>query len=349
MVMCFTSDGSLITNLKNNKMNDELKIISVRENPEYKELAIIFFQTRWPSVSAIIYEDCITHCLSTVSPVPHWYLLEKDGLVIGGAGVIMNDFISRMDLYPWVCAVYIDEEYRGHSYASLLLEKAKEDCRKGGFDQLYLCTSHIGFYEKYGFKYIGQGYHPWNEESRIYEVCLKKEDGLEFSIRPEIADDYDGIYSLIQTAFQTAKVKDGDEQDFAVGLRNGKNYLPELALVAEAEGKLIGHIMLTKTIVLQPSGDQYEALLLAPISVLLEYRDMGVGAALIKESFRIARSMGYSAVFLCGDPGYYNQFGFKQTTVWGIRPKNNIPEQYVLACELSPKALEGVSGVVACC
>lgn len=146
-----------------------MKIISVREKPEYKYEAIKYFQKTWHGVLPIIYEDCISHSILTKNPLPHWYLLEKEDEIIGCAGLITNDFISRMDLYPWVCALFIEEKYRGNEYGSLLLEKAKEETRKAGFEYLYLCTDHVGYYEKYGFNYIGQGYHPWGEESRIYQ------------------------------------------------------------------------------------------------------------------------------------------------------------------------------------
>ena len=149
-----------------------MEIISVREKPEYKEKAIDYISRKWPSVSRIIYDDSISHSLTTSSPLPQWYLLKKEGEIIGCAGLITNDFISRMDLYPWVCAIFIEEKHRGNHYASLLLKKTKEDSKKAGFANLYLCTSHIGFYEKYGFHYIGQGYHPWEEDSRIYEIKL---------------------------------------------------------------------------------------------------------------------------------------------------------------------------------
>lgn len=149
-----------------------MKIISVRENPEYKDIVIKYFQEKWKSVLPIIYDDCISHSISSNNPLPQWYLLEKDGDIIGCAGLITNDFISRMDLYPWVCAVYIELKHRGNNYASLLIDKAKADSKKANFEYLYLSTDHIGYYEKFGFEYIGQGYHPWGEESRIYQCKL---------------------------------------------------------------------------------------------------------------------------------------------------------------------------------
>ncbi len=148
-----------------------MKIISVRENSEYKDKAINYISSKWSAPRAV-YDDCITHSVTATNPLPQWYLLEKENEIIGCAGLITNDFISRMDLYPWVCGVFIEEAHRGNAYASLLLEKAKEDAIKGGFDNLYLSTDHIGYYEKYGFRYIGQGYHPWGEESRIYQIDL---------------------------------------------------------------------------------------------------------------------------------------------------------------------------------
>jgi len=150
-----------------------MRIISVRENPEYKDKAIQYIQRSWPSVLPVIYEDCISHSIGARNPLPQWYLLEKEDELIGCAGLITNDFISRGDLYPWICAIFIDEEHRGNAYGSLLIEQAKTDADKAGFEYVYLCTSHVGYYEKYNFEYIGQGYHPWGEESRIYELKLR--------------------------------------------------------------------------------------------------------------------------------------------------------------------------------
>ncbi|GKU24284.1 GNAT family N-acetyltransferase [Clostridium folliculivorans] len=150
-----------------------MEVVSIRKSPEYKDRAIQYFQSKWASKeSLMVYEDCITNCITTSNPLPQWYLLVENDEIIGCAGLITNDFISRMDLYPWVCAVYIEKEYRGHAYGSLLLEQAKKDAKLGGFSNVYICTDHIGYYEKYGFEYIGTGYHPWGGSSRIYSANL---------------------------------------------------------------------------------------------------------------------------------------------------------------------------------
>ncbi len=151
----------------------EMEVISIKKSPEYKDRAIKYLQSKWASPNSMkVYDDCITNCITTLSPLPQWYLLIDNDRIIGCAGLITNDFISRMDLYPWVCAVFIEEEYRGNAYGSLLIEQAKIDAKAGGFSHLYLCTDHIGYYEKYGFKYIGTGYHPWGDSSRIYDAAL---------------------------------------------------------------------------------------------------------------------------------------------------------------------------------
>lgn len=172
----------------------------------------------------------------------------------------------------------------------------------------------------------------------------KMENNKAMIIRQETKEEYQEIYNLVQTAFQTAKVADGDEQDFTVRLWNSENYIPELGLVAEQNGKLIGHILLTRMYVIQEDGSKFESLLIAPLSVLLEYRDQGVGSALIKEGLKRGREMGYKAAFLCGDPNYYHRFGFQSISEFGLT-NPDIPEPYVMGYELEAGALDHVTGI----
>lgn len=164
-------------------------------------------------------------------------------------------------------------------------------------------------------------------------------------IRRETPEEFSGIYDLVKVAFQTAKVTNGKEQDFVNQLRSSGNYIPELALVAEENGKLIGHIMLTTTYIVS-GGNKVETLLLAPISVALEYRNRGIGSNLVKESFKLAKEMRYTSVLLVGDPAYYHRFSFKAAVDFGIKHTPYIPDENVMACELVTGALQGINGTI---
>jgi len=151
-----------------------MTVINIREHPEYMTQAIAYIQDKWGNRrNKKVYEDCITNSIDAKSPLPIWYLLVEDDDIIGCAGLITNDFISRMDLCPWLCALFIEKKRRGQHLGNLLIARIKEDVANMGLDTLYLCTDHKGLYEKYAFTYIGDGYHPWGECSRIYACDLR--------------------------------------------------------------------------------------------------------------------------------------------------------------------------------
>ena len=83
-----------------------------------------------------------------------WYLCLDGEEIVGGMGVIENDFHDRRDLFPNVCAVYTDEAYRGRGVAGRLLDLTVEDQRAHGVSPLYLVTDHTGFYERCGWEFF---------------------------------------------------------------------------------------------------------------------------------------------------------------------------------------------------
>ena len=81
-----------------------------------------------------------------------WFLMFDRNEIIGGCGLITNDFLSRMDIYPWLCALYVDEKYRNQGLGGKLIEYTARTALELGYVNLYCCTDHIGYYEKYSFE-----------------------------------------------------------------------------------------------------------------------------------------------------------------------------------------------------
>ena len=108
-------------------------------------------------------------CLQNTGAVPQWYLVRNGEEIIGGLGVIANDFHDRKDLAPNVCAVFVEEAYRCRGIAGEMLDFVCKDMSKNGIDTLYLVTDHTSFYERYGWEFfcMAQG-DGESEKSRMY-------------------------------------------------------------------------------------------------------------------------------------------------------------------------------------
>ena len=103
--------------------------------------------------SAEAYLDCIESYLNGETEYG-WYLCLNNNNIIGGLGVIENDFHSRKDLAPNVCAVYTEKDYRCKGIAGCLLDMAVTDLKSKGITPIYLVTEHKNFYEKYGWEFL---------------------------------------------------------------------------------------------------------------------------------------------------------------------------------------------------
>lgn len=139
----------------------------LRDIPEIKEKAAQWFQSKW-GVPKEAYLECMNDYLSGNTELG-WYLCFDGDIIVGGLGVIENDFHDRKDLSPNVCAVYTEEEYRGQGIAGELLNMAVEDLRSKGISPVYLVTDHTGFYEKYGWEFYCMAQGDGEEEmTRLY-------------------------------------------------------------------------------------------------------------------------------------------------------------------------------------
>lgn len=152
------------------------------------------------------------------------------------------------------------------------------------------------------------------------------------TIRRETPQDYDAVYEVTKNAFATAEHSDGDEQNLVVRLRKSTAFIPELSLVAEQNGKIIGHIMFTKL----KAGNTTQ-LSLAPLSVAPDFQKQGIGGMLISEGHKIARQLGYEYSILVGHPSYYPRFGYVNAADFGFSCPLELPENVFMAYDLQGK------------
>ena len=131
---------------------NNLTYLTLREKPELTDAAAQWFNSKW-GVPKEAYLECMQDYLSDKTELG-WYLCTDGEKIVGGMGVIENDFHDRKDLTPNVCAVYTEEAYRNQGIAGKLLNMVTEDLRSKGISPIYLVTDHTGFYEKYGWEFL---------------------------------------------------------------------------------------------------------------------------------------------------------------------------------------------------
>ena len=166
-----------------------LEIINIRQHPQWLDAAADYFASRW-NIDRQLYYESIGDSLTTENPVPRWYLLLREEEIIGGFGLIENDFMVGTDLSPWLCALYIEPDERGQKLGASLLDHGVYEAEILGFTKVYLNTDHIGYFEKYFWSYIGDFPHQSGVDARVYEYEIDELEEMSafFDIR---ADSYD--------------------------------------------------------------------------------------------------------------------------------------------------------------
>ena len=143
------------------------ELVCLRDRPELLERAAEWFHEKW-GVPVEAYRECMDALLSGETDYG-WYLCLDGGRIVGGLGIIDNDFHDRRDLAPNLCAVYTEPDCRGQGIAGRLLDLAVEDMRARGVSPLYLVTDHVGFYERYGWEFLCMAREDEGEKmTRVY-------------------------------------------------------------------------------------------------------------------------------------------------------------------------------------
>lgn len=146
---------------------EKYSYITLRQQPQLKERAAEWFHQKW-NVPKEAYLKCMDEYLNGETEYG-WFLCLDGDTLIGGLGVIENDFHDRKDLTPNICAVYTEREYRSRGITGRLLCMAVEDLKVKGISPVYLLTNRTGFYERYGWEFLCMVQGDGEEElSRMY-------------------------------------------------------------------------------------------------------------------------------------------------------------------------------------
>ena len=158
------------------------------------------------------------------------------------------------------------------------------------------------------------------------------------NIREEQSSDIEKIWQLNSATFESDA-----EANLVNALRlSGCTYI---SLVAETDNKIVGHILFTPVELL---GDKNSLKLmgLAPMAVLNEYQNKGVGSALVEVGLEHCRSLGVDAIVVLGHPNYYPKFGFAPSVGFGIKSEYDVPDDVFMILELTPESLHGHTGII---
>lgn len=157
-------------------------------------------------------------------------------------------------------------------------------------------------------------------------------------VRAERNEDRDAIHRVNELAFERA-----NEANLVDALRAKAS--PTISLVAVIDGQVAGHIFFSPVAV-ESDGGVFAAMGLAPMAVLPEYQNQGIGSRLVREGLRECQRLGHYIVVVLGHPKYYPRFGFAPASLKGLRSEYDVPEEVFMVTELVPGALGGRRGLV---
>lgn len=163
-------------------------------------------------------------------------------------------------------------------------------------------------------------------------------------IRNEQEKDHRAVEEATREAFWNLYIPGCNEHYLVHCMRSIPDFIPELAFVAELDGKVVGSIFFTKSCIVDEKGMRHDTLTFGPVSVLPELHGQGIGTALIGHAKEAAIKMGHKAILIYGYPGYYKRHGFRHAKEFAI---SNPDGKYPLAhqvLELYEGALTDISG-----
>ena len=149
--------------------NNSMEIFELSEKPKLIKESINYFWKSWGNENNFkFYQDCIENSLAKKDGLPKFFIGIQDDKIIGSYALLVNDIISRQDLYPWFACLYVNESKRNNGYGEQLLNHGLNESKKLGHDELFLSTDLVNYYERKGWNHFGFGYGLTGDEFKIY-------------------------------------------------------------------------------------------------------------------------------------------------------------------------------------
>lgn len=159
---------------------------------------------------------------------------------------------------------------------------------------------------------------------------------MELEIREANSQDLPAILELNRRAF-------GSEAEASLILALEEDGHVRSSLLAIADSKILGNVLFSE-IEIVTDERSLPALALAPVAVDPEHQGLGIGGALIRAGLEKCRQLGFSAVFVLGEPDFYRKFGFTAALAEKFHSPYSGP--YFMALELFPGFLKDEKGRV---
>jgi len=305
--------------------------------------------------------DEIARSLATDNDETHRrHVLELDGKPIGemnyrnkGGGIaeigikICDFTLHEQGLGTKFLTMFIDALFTYYGYDKIILDTNVKNTR----------AQHV-YENKLGFKRVQVNENAWQDQlgemQSAIDYELAKKDWTHspdyIHIRPEQAHDHYAVESMTRDAFWNTNRSIGgvaqicDEHLLVHKLRNTPALVPELNLVAEKNGEIVGHIIYTVSKITDDACAEHQVLTFGPLTVAPEYQNRGIGKALMRHSFAIAKELGHKAVIIFGHPHYYPRVGFRRAAEFGLTTPDGETFDPFMAYPLYDGALDGISG-----
>ena len=171
---------------------------------------------------------------------------------------------------------------------------------------------------------------------------------MDYIIRNEEERDYFEVENVTREAFWNIYRPGCNEHLVTHNLRNNPTFIKKLDYIVEINGEIIGTIIYSHGTLRLDNGGEMDFITFGPVGIRPDYQKNGVGQELIRYSIDRAKDLGYDAIFITGNPIYYNRFGFEAACKYGIfldENRNPSEANFFMVNVMTQGTLDGLAGV----